>query len=988
MENDQRFKGQEAAATGLGFAVAVLSGEWKSWVINRVSSWGGMGWLRPQGPDLEDEQTLVNLAIEHAIRGLQDHLVAQKALQGFLADPNWHEIKVELAKNPRAHLDARHQIAFSRSQYSGLLPVNPDRVFDLFLRKFQALLTNNQGFLAVRSESRQQQEQVISALHGTSTEILAVLGKMQNTQLLGSRATDPLVNASAQERAWYDRLTGIRALIRSYNLNQAERDLDRLATEFSDQTRIELRFEFASLKAGLAYYQNRMLEAAQYYEEAFKVDPDRALAKLHRGHAFLLRDEPREALVWIDLSLQGDLKVDQREAALAHKANALHALKSVQALEDLETHALASSKELRLALMHHAEQVKDFARVRVLAEPVVESTLQDGDARFAVLEALALWQQLEDAVVASGFSNRDEVALAAATDEGLHKISRVIDVLAATQNTRLHALARQVRMGFWMRAEHRNDALERALEDADRIRELAVDPSHGARNEAMLHCRMNNLEALSDALVRIPDDQVAVGVAVASAQVLWDAGQPEEAFALLQRVSRPIPSDWLMPFAAMGVLLIQGSKNLPEAQEWVEGMRDPVGADHGLSLARALIATNEGRLEDAGTLFNVAITDPMEINRFLAREWYAKMLYNAGFVREAAVVLEPVITPTTDAPLLQLALQAAWEAYHYGTCMSALQALRAQGVRKRLNLYREGFILNFQGKLEPVLKVMEEWVVLEPDHASPGIHRAFVLVRLGRPREAVEEIKRALSVTFVGLEDLRASSGLLLQCGELDLAMAVAYRATRSYPDKADAHLDFVTALRSWSAPASGMGVGLESAVQVRSVITKHEQTWIITDDPWSDLTRNEYRSEHPLAQAMLGKQVGDQVSIPGLVSPVQELFEIVKIEHKYISLGRAHAAAFNTRFPEDQRLKMVPFAPTAPESIEVLKQVIQERSQVWVVLQNMLFEGQLPVAKIGILAKLSPYETWDVFLEHPPGVLVFVDHNNCLQTSSDSGCD
>lgn len=194
--------------------------------------------------------------------------------------------------------------------------------------------------------------------------------------------------------------------------------------------------------------------------------------------------------------------------------------------------------------------------------------------------------------------------------------------------------------------------------------------------------------------------------------------------------------------------------------------------------------------------------------------------------------------------------------------------------------------------------------------------------------------------------------------GSANAATEMAYELVRRFPDDPTSHRSLIISILGIGGPKRELRldpppeVVVGSAVRIRREGEASSQWIVIEDSEKPAISRDEYPPDHPLAQVLIGKRVGDTVSLPkGFVRKKTAVVE--EIKHKILFRMHDSLEQMNRRFPEESFFESVaiqvidesspPTGHELDELIELNRQLAQGPSQA----ENLYRERRMPVAML-----------------------------------------
>ena len=186
----------------------------------------------------------------------------------------------------------------------------------------------------------------------------------------------------------------------------------------------------------------------------------------------------------------------------------------------------------------------------------------------------------------------------------------------------------------------------------------------------------------------------------------------------------------------------------------------------------------------------------------------------------------------------------------------------------------------------------------------------------------------------------------------------MAYELVRRFPDDPISHRSLIISILGIGGPRRELRldappeVVVGSAVRIRREREGASQWIVIENSEKPAISRDEYPPDHPLAQILIGKRVGDTVTLPkGFVRTKTAVVE--EIKHKILFRMHDSLEQMNRRFPEEAFFESVsiqvtdesspPTGHELDELIELNRQLAQGPSQA----ENLYRERRMPVAML-----------------------------------------
>lgn len=244
----------------------------------------------------------------------------------------------------------------------------------------------------------------------------------------------------------------------------------------------------------------------------------------------------------------------------------------------------------------------------------------------------------------------------------------------------------------------------------------------------------------------------------------------------------------------------------------------------------------------------------------------ANLLIELGLREELLPVLQSLFDPTVGGPEAHNLIACARELRQYGVVRNACRLLREAGRATHETVELEAHVLQRHAP-EAAVGVLSEWLATHADDRRARLQLAVLGVNLGR-RELYDIAPECLpAVETASAHEAFLIVVVLRTAGRPREAVDFAYRFVRLHPEDPQAH----RAVAFSFLPLGGLDepqvdrpdrAGPETAVHCS--IDGEGQRWVfIEDGPDTKRSLDEYRSDHPLARALLGKAPGDEFTYP-----------------------------------------------------------------------------------------------------------------------------
>jgi tetratricopeptide (TPR) repeat protein len=258
-------------------------------------------------------------------------------------------------------------------------------------------------------------------------------------------------------------------------------------------------------------------------------------------------------------------------------------------------------------------------------------------------------------------------------------------------------------------------------------------------------------KVFDDAIAARPKDKLDESIYIAASNILFEAGQPDRAVAMLKKGLPIQRKEFMVIDRQLGDLLFQSRRPL-EAVEAYKRVLDAGSKDDGNAVAKRILEA------------------------YLIAKEYAKfdeMLASMGEVAR------------TDATLLVLAAEAASEQGDLERASRLYDQAVAADQKNFVTFMKRGeFYAVHANRMRDALADFEQAARLAPNSVMPRRRLASLNMAMGKPEQAVEEANKALQID-PGDDALRNDLiELRLQLGQTDAVVDLVDQAITRKPDQ------------------------------------------------------------------------------------------------------------------------------------------------------------------------------------------------------------
>lgn len=714
---------------------------------------------------------------------------------------------------------------------------------------------------------------------------------------IGIRAVTEIAAGATIDSHYLTEMNSARDLLNSGHGTAARVFLDRLQTAAGKEPfDIDFRFRLHTNLGASALLLGEYEVAERYFESALQLKPEDPKALANRAQIALARD--------------------QYDVALAHAFKAW----SVRALDP----HVASIYLRALDGAGRSDEARQIAD---------EQDWMRSDAQCALVLALiefhaARYVEAESLAQASLLADPENAQV-------MELLARCIVVPLQIDLEQNPPLPGKLPPTVISRANEAKGFFDRAvsiLENQDHKELLLAAVANRGMVLSLLGRYADALRDYDRVLSQNPDQQL---VKVNKARLLLGAGQPHEALRLLESVDAESRTAAWNPVATAYLATGQPKKALQVLTprwEVVVDRRNRIRVAELLLEAYSALSDGVGAAKVATTLESDFPTDPEAIAT--AAEWrasqpdgyehalalffgaldsvidsrqkdritlsLAELYYRNRHFAESADLYGKLI-PYFDHPgLFRRYLLSLFYSGAYREALNVAADKRAGGRALPFVSVIEAHLLEKIGDLASAERLLVELVEIEPDDPDHRISLAYLRYRRGD----YDGSKQA--VLGIGVEEVKGNAHQLLALAkvrawlELDGVLELAYRARRIGFDNPEIHQAYVSLVLNREREQDPS----LTVKQVRAGTTIHlsaddgrEQVFTIVEGLDADLHRGELLPSDPLAMKLLGRSIGESVTLKETELEIVVL-RIARIESQYVHAFQETLLNFSTWFP------------------------------------------------------------------------------------------
>lgn len=772
--------------------------------------------------------------------------------------------------------------------------------------------------LAITKEQSDKQDQILDLLYQVAS----------NTRGGESAADTSSAAEEAIEQNLHREIDGYRDLLRDGKANTAKTLLESLKGRIWESASDRVRFRITT-NIGAAHLElgEEQLAAAAFLE-ATAYDPDDRVGLANVALAYLIKEEPQNAITAAERALDHD---PSNAAAAAYLISAHIPNASVSDPFSVVPETLHETPEVLVSAINFLSQ-RDNASWHQLARQAAERFIEEKQLQRRAAEAV-----LDIAISSSHFTigalgneiSIDDLRHAASVLQSLWEDVRDAEGIRAESALPYNlALALRALNEFQTAASVLDQVLQGSTHDGA-IREL----------RAALYLEVGNLNA---ALALISDDVESPGLALMKAQALVST-DPRRARSVIEGrdFATALPSQRLSAEHVVITALAQEGlldQALARAERLVDNY--PGSVEPLVWLARI---QQKGGAKDSSTTLTRAVEALSDESQFSDRFLLANALDDAGLYNEVPSVLEGYVALDRDSPALRLLLFSYINADRRVAAYKLLAGLPCE-VASLPPYLKALVIVNANRKDFPAaLKVLDQYLQLKPDDLEMRLHWLQFCIRLNE-QNRIETYLSGDVESVEGSPELKVElAHWLKQFGFEQRALKLAYSVLLYNSTSPDVHLRYIGLTlspgRTSSIPLDLETIDDNIAFEIDD--GQGGRHWFVIE-PDAKLQKDEtyIAPQSDIAQKARGLGLGDTVEWSGQ----RATWTVVAIKHKYLHALHRSMENFERHFPTAEGLHQVRIDNEAQEPFKEIFEDIKGRHDHVQRVFDVLEENLVPI--------------------------------------------
>ena len=750
----------------------------------------------------------------------------------------------------------------------------------------------NQIKLEIMKVQLKVQERLIQNTQAIKDDTNEIKKTTQATRdaIIGLSISDAVTTAVATEHQF--QIDNARDLLKKGNPQSALNLLEKLKQRIWTNDCSVTKFRVLTNMGAAQLVLNKEREAVRLLLEAFQYKPEDDRALSNRALAHFLLGETEKAEVYAKKTL------DKNPANTDAYLILIQISTDEETLEDVIDKVpeyLREIPQIAYTISEIARQHRNFAEARKWGETMVEHE-QEGIPDFKAALATILVEQVLDDHLAVLTSQLDE-----SQKEQLRRaIGLFTEAWECVANTELRTFRTD-----WIinrsTAHVRLGELKEAIKDLDTA--LEIEPSRPIllKNRAILAFEVGEHNSAIGFLEKVQSAPETPDAPILLADILRADQRFNEAITVLNNfLMTDLPSE--LRENANGLLINAYIANecFEEALRFSATMRElsPTNILTFVDAARVFKAI--GKSDEALSQLKEAYNHARDSEAFQEIMELANELYIYKQFEEAAILYEKLANTSLNSQLTQFLLNSYYHSGERKKTIEICQTLREKyGPLEKIS-EMEYVIYDEIGDMNQAQAICEAYLSKFPDDTDMQISLASIHYRSNNIKELDRLLERSFYLKNLSLPACFNLAYLHQVRFKPEKALDIMYESRRTHYDNPDAHLKYIGLFFQVSQQIGELLHSTQVQLGTAVSLDRSDQThrYIIEKREEADRRHDELDIDHPLAQRLLGKSVGDDISLQQ--NPVgTDMRKIVDIKSKYIYALQESLRKFPELFPD-----------------------------------------------------------------------------------------
>lgn len=741
--------------------------------------------------------------------------------------------------------------------------------------------------------------------------------------------------------------------------------LDRMqaiAEEHWDDLGEHIRFRLLTNIGACHMEQANFAEAGKHFRQAFPLgqrDSERATRNMALAH--LMADEFEDAKAMAERAI--DLNPDEVDSYSVLVAAAIRAGET-RAPEDLVPSHLRATGRVCFSISRAYEHLGDQeASIRWLREGLKKEPTSN-TVRASL--GTALIARALDGKLAPIASTMTATAI---TDlrEGAELIKATWLDVRSTELAPSYAWS-VVNLCAALGALGRNDEVPTYVHQLEAV---SFDKPELRKVAALVAMDQDDSITAERLLRAVPDGDKDAEIAMMHAQCLAALDRFDEALELVElAISRTDDQHSIVASLGFKVRILGLHKGAAAATQEADQALTRFPDDPTLLANLSEFHRREGNYETAIELALKAADKCTEDSETVTRLAVADALFELQLWMDALPIYSGLVQNYSNTPQFRRLLICQLNTDQRKAALENLAKVRPEILEDDFFLRIRTSLYVRSGHFTLALSDAEQLISRDPDDLEMRICWLGIKERLGDVEDVRMFLQNTEAPNSEDPDQLIRFAHWLARFGCYQVALDTAYRARRENCESSRTHLHYMGLFFQSLFPSEifeRTEVGIDCAFRIRRE-SGEQKTYIIDDRRTNDVFPGEIGSDHPIAQAALGKQVGETFDFE--INQYQSiLYEIVAIVPKYLHIFDVTKRDFKENFPGNQSFFEVDVAPKDDSeqiNADPIFRVLDERKEHIEYIESVYANNPMPISMLAVLAGVEILDAWPGFMSLP----------------------
>lgn len=341
----------------------------------------------------------------------------------------------------------------------------------------------------------------------------------------------------------------------------------------------------------------------------------------------------------------------------------------------------------------------------------------------------------------------------------------------------------------------------------------------------------------------------------------------------------------------------------------------------------------------------------------------ANAFSSIGEYKNAANIYEKIVNINLDTPLNHTLIELYYNSGQFRKALSVCQLLYEKYGASQFVCYMLSIIQEYIENLPEAKKICNEYLQLSPDDLQMRIRLALINCRIG----ALDELDNFLNLP-IDINNLSLELGLHIVSlyglrGFKEKYFETLYQLRKKFFNQGKAHFNYFVAFIERETNNNSLLEHHE--VRANSAVCLQDQygtqSWfILVDDDNAEIKQDEINLKDSLAQKLLGKTIGDEVTIKeDYIS--KEIRKITDIKSKYVYAFQKSLDLLRDKFPDTPgfRAVQIDINQSKGELPKSIQNVLDKNNENFLEVENLYKQYRIPIGSFAKLVNRDVLSVW-----------------------------